>query len=112
MKTTVAQLQMRGGMAYVIQLNDGRFIVIDGGEAGTESRYQMNKKVLYSYLKARKQGEKVTIACWVITHFHSDHVDVAMRFMREYQAELDVQAFAYHYAPTVEFFPAAMQEHE
>ena len=111
MKTTVAQLQMRGGMAYVIRLCDGRFIVIDGGEAATGKRYQMNKKVLYSYLKNNTTDEKICIACWIITHFHSDHVDVAMRFMREQQNELIVERFMYNYEPTVAYYPPAMQEH-
>lgn len=110
-KTTVAQLQMRGGMAYVIQLSDGSFIVVDGGEAATESCYQMNKKVLYGYLKQRAVGDTIRIACWIITHFHSDHVDVAMRFMRECQGELIIERFIYDYEPTVEYYPLAMQEH-
>ena len=110
MKTTVAQLQMRGGMAYVAQLNDGSFIVIDGGEAVTEKCYQMNKKVLYNYLKARSDG-KIRIACWLITHFHSDHVDVAMRLLDECKDEIVVERFMYNYEPTVEYYPPAMQEH-
>ena len=111
-KTTVAQLQMRGGMAYVIQLQDGRFIIIDGGEAATERRYQMNKKVLYTYLKARSGGDKIHIACWMISHFHSDHVDVATRFIKELKNELIIERFLYNFAPTVKHFTADMQEEE
>ena len=112
MKTTVAQLQMRGGMAYVIRLCDGRFIIIDGGEAATEKRYQMNKKVLYSYLKNNTADGKICVACWIITHFHSDHVDVAERLLREHQDDFAVERFLYNYVPTVQYFPADGQKEE
>lgn len=111
-KNTVAQLQMHGGMAYVIQLCDGRFIVIDGGEVINEGCYQMNKRVLYDYLQKRSSVDRIRVACWVITHFHSDHVDVAARFLREHRDELDVESFLYNYAPNVEFFTDDEREEE
>ena len=111
-KKTVAQLQMQGGMAYVISLCDGRAIVIDGGEATDESCYQMNKRVLYNYLKKLSSGGEIGVALWVITHFHSDHVDVAARFLRECREELEIESFLYNCAPTVESFTQSEREEE
>ena len=111
-KTTVAQLQRCGGMCYVIQLADGRFIVVDGGEAATEKRCRANKDILYAYLKQRTAGDKIRIACWLITHFHSDHTDVATQFIQEYKHELEIDRFLFNYVPTVEFFNEEMQQHE
>lgn len=111
-KTTVAQLRMQGGMAYVIRLCDGRFIVIDGGEATDEDCYQINKSTLYRYLRERATGDKISVALWVITHFHSDHVDVAARFLEEYRDELEVEGFMYNKAPSVEYFSDSERDEE
>ena len=109
---TVAQLQLHGGMAYVVQLSDRRFIVIDGGEAASESCYQVNKGVLYNYLKSRSKDGRIKIALWIITHFHLDHVDVAARFIEEYRHELDIERFMYNPARSVEFFTEGERDEE
>lgn len=80
---TVAQMHLwnggsdqgGGGMSYVIQMADGKFVIIDGGTANAFS-----KRVLLEYLeeKAAEAGmEKPVIAMWLFTHVHLDHIGVA-----------------------------------
>ena len=98
---TVAQLELtdHGGMSYVVQLSDGRFIVIDGGHSDKKNfnSYTANSSVLWNYLSANKRGERPTVACWMITHFHSDHVDTASQFLIDYKDKMTVEKFAYNH---------------
>lgn len=54
-------------MCYVVRLENGEYLVIDSGgnRAGD---------FLYQSLTELSGGEEVTVACWLITHFHQDHV--------------------------------------
>lgn len=75
------------GMGYVIMLEDGRFVIFDGG------RYDDSAKRLWETLNGlyeRANGhspnthEPIEIAAWVITHSHSDHFDTFQRFVNLY----------------------------
>lgn len=81
---TVAQMHITagnsrgggGGMSYVIQLADGKFIIVDGG-----LNAQFSRQVLVEYLetKAAEAGmAKPVIAMWIFSHVHGDHVELAM----------------------------------
>ncbi|SHJ14079.1 ComEC/Rec2 family competence protein [Pseudobutyrivibrio xylanivorans] len=53
------------GLAYTLKnLEDGTFIVIDGGNAGNEK--QMRDVI-------KKNGGTVDV--WILTHYHKDHID-------------------------------------
>lgn len=55
------------GMSFVITLEDGRYIVIDGGYDSDVSR-------LRSYLRDNnKRTDGIKIAAWIMTHSHPDH---------------------------------------
>ena len=96
-KTTVAQMRLLidGGMSYVIQLKDGRFIIIDGGE--TIFNYEQNRDTLWAYLTEKSMGEKPVVAAWFITHCHMDHIDLATAFLRDYREKITVENFAYNF---------------
>lgn len=98
---TVAQLELtdHGGMSYVVQLTDGSFIVIDGGHSDKENfnSYAFNSGILRDYLFANKAGDKPVISCWMITHFHLDHVDTASQFLIDYKDKITVKKFAYNH---------------
>ncbi|MBQ9080598.1 MAG: hypothetical protein IJY27_05955 [Clostridia bacterium] len=76
------------GQSMLIRLDDGRFIVVDGGfddNSGSKAGDLLVaalKEQSKDYLKA---GEKITIAAWIITHTHSDHsgmiIDQYSKFM-------------------------------
>lgn len=81
-KVTTSQITMLGtefkqntsvksnGLAIIIRLEDGRFIVVDGG-------YD-NEKMVDTFLTTLKSQsaaytDKPVIAAWIITHAHGDH---------------------------------------
>ena len=72
-----------GGMSYFIRLSDGRFIIIDGG-FNEKDLYHANQ--LYSMLQEQNVLPKITIAAWIITHPHGDHLGTASDFLRTYSS--------------------------
>ena len=82
-----------GGMSYVMQLTDGKFLVVDGG-------YRTNEDAtnIYEILIANKpkNHEKPIIAGWFITHMHIDHMGVLRNFANLYQNAVTVEAFYYN----------------
>ena len=101
------------GMGYVIQLADGRYILIDsgpadkeitllekqGGEWGEgETRMTEDAKRLYDFLVANNpNGGKPVIAAWLITHAHSDHVGLANQFLQTYKNDIVVELAGYNF---------------
>ena len=98
---TVAQMQLtdHGGSSYAVQLKDGSFIIIDGGHSDKNNynSYKANSGVLWNYIKANSREEIPVISCWMITHFHSDHVDTASEFLIEHKNDMKVMEFAYNH---------------
>ena len=62
------------GMGYVITLEDGRYVIIDGG-------YTYDAENLYQYLKDNnKRTDGIKIAAWFISHSHGDHYGCIEKF--------------------------------
>ncbi len=81
------------GMCYIITLEDGSFIIFDGGAQGS---MDMAKKI-WTTLNARyemifgekpqdKDGKRIHIAAWVITHSHGDHYGAPTSFWATYSS--------------------------
>ncbi len=78
------------GMSYVITLEDGRYIVIDGGYGGAKDHH-----ILFNYLKnnnKRKDG-KIVIAAWIFTHDHSDHYGGFVDFSNTYGTRVTLEYY-------------------
>ena len=97
-RSTVAQIELKSGMAYVIQLDDGRFLLIDGGD-----KFGADGERLYKYLSEKAEGEKPVIAAWFFSHGHRDHIRLAYRFMEEYAKCVEIQRIAYNIPLNVEY---------
>ena len=78
------------GMGYIITLEDGRFIVFDGGGLNPDHR---EPGVLWNLLSIRHQqifGAEPTperpihVAAWIITHSHWDHYGAYREFIDKY----------------------------
>lgn len=69
------------GMAYVYQLADGSFFVIDGGFSPDAER-------IYNYMKAKAPGGKIVIAGWLITHNDPDHYRGFVSFAYRYRNDV------------------------
>ena len=84
-----------GGMSYLIRLSDGRFVIVDGGY--NEADYY-EAQHLYDLMKSQNELDKITIAAWILTHPHKDHLGTASDFLRYYTpADVDIQQFIYNF---------------
>ncbi len=88
---TITQLPFTGkavGMGYVIRLEDGRFIVIDGGGVvGTEADMiwdVLNALYEDAYGVAPTTAAPIVIAAWINTHSHWDHYYAFQQMLKKY----------------------------
>lgn len=94
-KLTTVQLttiNKSGTMGYILRLEDGRFIIIDGGFKNPHTAD------IYNTIKEQNVLEgKPIIAAWLITHPHTDHIEAPLTFLRTYtKDEVEIQAFIHH----------------
>ncbi len=91
--STITQLPFTGkavGMGYVIRLEDGRFIVIDGGgvnSGGSEDVQIWNVlSELYkdAYGVDPSTAAPIVIAAWINTHSHWDHYYAFQQMLKKY----------------------------
>ncbi len=96
------------GLCLVYRLSDGRFIIVDGGhwkETDTEGEAVER---LYDWLQKNDHlpGEKnkITIAAWIATHHHSDHISVMFKFEQMYNdgKKAEIQNYLYNF-PSYEY---------
>lgn len=81
------------GMSHVVTLEDGSFLIIDGGV--NEQAY---KTELYSFLYTHNAAYAKPRVTWMFTHAHPDHVALATKFVEEYKDLVDFTAVAYNFA--------------
>lgn len=104
---TLTQLPLKNrGMGYVVRLADGRFILVDGGDYDEASA-----SFLYAFLKENTTQEIPTVALWIFTHSHSDHIRLAGQFVVDYKEKVEVCAFAYQF-PDCDKISVAMESEE
>ena len=88
------------GECYLVRCEDGRFIVMDGGfatnEADTSPRDNA-RRIYETIVKFTPPGMEPTIACWIITHAHGDHVGALGTFLKNYSTLVQIDQFAYNY---------------
>ena len=80
------------GLSFVLRLEDGRFIVFDGG---WETRDYAER--LMAVLKKQCVTEKITIAAWIMTHPHIDHYRCYISFSKKFENQYTVQRFIYNF---------------
>lgn len=100
------------GMCLVYRLSDGRFIVVDGGFWNTSDTEGEGVARLYDWLCKHADydndmdytNNKVTVAAWLITHHHSDHISVAWKFNQMYQGSpmVEIENYLYNF-PSYEY---------
>ena len=76
------------GMFYIITLQDGTFIVVDGAtnRNGLDDKLWKTLKILYKKAHGYEATAKdsIHIRAWLLTHEHSDHYTVLYHFLRDY----------------------------
>lgn len=78
------------GMMYIIKAADDSVIIVDGGYSNQADYAELN--AFLREITGVADGEKVTIASWVVTHLHSDHVDGFKGFVNMYHDQIDLQS--------------------
>lgn len=73
------------GLSSVMTLEDGRFIIIDGG-------YTADAHALYNYLSDHNlRSDGITIAAWILTHAHGDHIGAYQAFVKTYGKKVNCE---------------------
>jgi len=81
------------GMGYVIRLEDGSFIIVDGGY-----NTQTHAANIYNTLvKQNGSEDNIVIAAWIFTHAHDDHVGAFKAFTEDYANKVTVERFIYNF---------------
>jgi len=89
----VTQLKLRDfGLCDTVRLSDGRFLIIDCGNA-----YEEDADALFSRLKQDSPLEKPVIAGWILTHPHCDHYHNFFPFMDKYGEEVVIEKFFFNF---------------
>ena len=73
------------GLCHIITLEDGSFIVYDGG--GNSNNDYVRLYNTLSALNKRKDG-KIVIAAWILTHEHWDHYTNFSTFCKNYSQQV------------------------
>ncbi len=86
------------GMGYVITLEDGSYLIVDGGmnQAGGGGQDEV---MLYNYLQSHNQRTdgKIVIAAWVFTHEHDDHVSLFLDFSSLYAKTVALETILWNF---------------
>lgn len=79
----------KNGMCYIFRLEDGSFVVYDGGWDYSTNR--MSEKIYKVLAKNVPAGRDIVISAWVITHAHTDHCGGFNTFIRSYRDKVTVK---------------------
>lgn len=88
------------GMCLVFKLEDGRFVIIDGGSRWPSSKMDQR---LYDQLKSQAEDPaNIVIACWILTHSHQDHIAAfqgfAHNFKSVYSSTVTIESIMFNFA--------------
>ena len=83
------------GLCTILTLEDGSFIIYDGGGEGKNGAIANDQIRLYNLLtqlNTRPDG-KIVIAAWILTHQHWDHYYNFYRFCERYGKSVTVEQY-------------------
>ena len=80
------------GMCYVIALEDGRFVVLDGGSGVSKGSLAHDR--LYRCLEEnnKRPDGRIVIAAWFISHAHEDHYGAVESFVAKYRNDVTIES--------------------
>ncbi|MBQ2956594.1 MAG: MBL fold metallo-hydrolase [Clostridia bacterium] len=77
-------------MSFVVETEDGKLIVIDGGKPGDAQH-------LLDTLRRLSGGEKPHVDAWFLTHNHIDHTGALVTLLTEQRDAFEVDAYYYNF---------------
>ena len=90
------------GNGFIMTLEDGSFIIHDGGSdlSGVEA------KELWNLLKSlnKREDRRIVIAAWIISHSHADHVQAFDHLLRDHYSELTLEKVIHSEASTTQIY--------
>ena len=85
------------GALIVIRMPDNSLFINDGGDIEQWSDEACaNFMAFCRELTGKKEGEKVVINSWFISHAHSDHFEGFPRFIDQYHDQIDIKNVIYN----------------
>lgn len=82
----------QNGMCYVWRLEDGKFVILDGG-----FNYKLGADNLFNTLTTMAVNpDDITVAAWVVSHFHGDHVGTLVQFVQNYMNEAEIETLLFN----------------
>lgn len=87
------------GMGYVFTLEDGSYLIIDGGGRNTGDAER-----LFQYLQEnnRRTDGRILIRAWILTHEHYDHVCGFQVFAQKYAGDVTLERLLWNMVPYYE----------
>ena len=86
------------GAFYIIKQGDNSVILIDGGAglqvtaAAVEGLWHFLQQIT-----GKPENEKITVACWFITHPHEDHYNLPYALIERYHSKIDLQRVMFNF---------------
>ena len=84
------------GMGFVIRLDDGSFIIIDGG-GGDRNHIDSNNLLNILKEQSPKGTTKPVISAWIFTHCHDDHIGVFNAFSDDFHDQVEIKQIYYSF---------------
>ncbi len=93
-------LQLGEGMSYVVRVEDGSFVIIDGGY-----RRGCFAKIIYELLvETAPDPDNIVISAWYFTHAHGDHAGAFLDFGEMYwDRPIKIERFIYNFIDDPEY---------
>ena len=93
---TITQLALgETGTSMVLQLEDGSFVLIDGGLGGTDN-YTKDSTNLMNFLTTNApNGEKPRLT-WIVTHIHTDHRQLMQKLLPTIKNKIVLELVAWN----------------
>ena len=86
------------GMFYVVRLCDNSLILVDAGHIFQASDKTVENMLAFLHeITGTKDGEKITVAAWYITHAHGDHVSSTAKLFNRYHDQIDLKGVMYNF---------------
>lgn len=76
------------GMSYIIRLEDGSFVIIDGGFDKNGDADKLYSAL--SNLNSRSGAKEITVRAWFLTHSDKEHYGALSRFIENYESKVKI----------------------